>query len=243
MVSLEGKVPHFQQLQEPALATEPQSWTGIRSEHRKDWEKNGREGEASFGVYETHFNTDEHNIAWVIPLMISPKYKLSDAPFSVLPEIQKWSDVSFLGYYMAIEARKLYGINSVEREGGSAMPCPHWILFEHIKDNAETLTIVVFTELLGRQGQHLGPWPGYKFTPDMPDFNMLIGVGHSKVIAYLLIQHKAQFNINEIKSVRIWQEPSKGFGLAEHIQLSYEIGPVDDNVPAAPAKRHDSPFD
>lgn len=69
-------------------------------------------------------------------------------------------------------------------------------------------------------------WPGGEWdSASREDGKALLAGGHVKSISFFLIQHKEQFGVMEIKSLKVWQEMEPDYGEWQ-IMLTVRIGPV-----------------
>jgi hypothetical protein len=126
-------------------------------------------------------------------------------PIRTLPDIKRWSDVTFLEWQTQTQAN-----------GQDVKQLKYVVRYEIV--NHDTSTII--EDAAGDELIH-SPWPG--LTEDMTDQRgrAILGTPNGQGIGYLLATHKAEFGQLTVKNVRTWWYGEFGF-----IFASFKIGPV-----------------
>jgi hypothetical protein len=162
---------------------------------------------------------DKDDPVIVVDLMYSPSYYVRKEIYpGPAPDLNAASDVIFLQYY-------LHGLNHMSfppASPNSQILAPKHIFIQNIVTNE---VVELFQKLMHQDNQDLEEPDGQEFDPDQEEGKLLLGTRHGTSVCMFLIQHKAQFGLQEVKKIRLWYDDKDDFW---EWHLYFEIGKVED---------------
>ncbi|KAF2422609.1 hypothetical protein EJ08DRAFT_477336 [Tothia fuscella] len=136
-------------------------------------------------------------------------------------------------YYTAIAIEDVLNIKGLDPNGRSQVPCPKYILIPVIISDSPTKPII--ERILSETGKSIEvleneEYPGVQYDVRTDEkAKAIVASPHGQAVAWFLIQHKDQFGVHEMKTVKMYYELS-------HWNLWFELGPVEHG-----AKKRDVP--